>query len=152
MSKVGNQGRFYVNTGTQQSPVWSEVDTARDVNFGLTAGDVDDTSRTARGWRSRLAGLKEWGADFEMIYDVTNTAWELVRQAYFQGTALEILALDGDVATDNNEGVRGTIFVTDFSKAEPLEDVMINNVSMVGNGTPTWVYSSGGAVYDKDAS
>jgi predicted secreted protein len=151
-SKVGNEGRLYANTGTLLSPTWLEIETARDVDFNLSAGDVDDTSRKARGWRSRLAGLKEWGADFEMIYDTTSTAWELVRAAYFTSTAVEILALDGDINTDGCEGVRGTVYVTEFTKAEPLEDVQANSVTFVGNGTPTWVVSENGAVTEKVTS
>lgn len=145
-SKVGYEGALYYNNGTTAVPVWLEIDTARDVTLNLSRNDVDDTSRTTDGWRSRLAGLAEWGADFEMVYNTANTAWQKVRQSFFNNTIIEVLILDGDILVDDNEGIRGNVFVTNFERAEPLEDVMSNATTFVGNGTPTWVVSSGGSV------
>lgn len=152
MSIVGHQCVLYYNNGTEVSPSWLEIDTVRDVTLSLSANEVDDTSRTTNGWRSKLAGLREWGADFEMIYDPSNTAWQKVREAYFDGSSLEILALDGDIIEDDHEGLRGVVFVTNFERAEPLEDVVANSTTFVGNGTPTWVISQGGQVVPKDVS
>jgi len=149
-TKVGYEGALYYNSGTSGSPIWVEIDTTRDVTLNMSANDVDDTSRTTNGWRSRLQGLKEWGADFEMVYNTANTAWQKVREAFIDGTVIEILILDGDISVDDNEGLRGNAFVTDFTKEEPLEDVQSNSTSFVGNGEPTWVVSSGGAVTAKD--
>lgn len=145
-SIVGHECVLYYNSGTEGSPTWLEIDTVRDVNLTLSSNEVDDTSRTTNGWRSKLAGLREWGADFEMIYDTSNTAWQEVRAAYFAGTSIEVLALDGDITVDGQQGLRGIVFVTEFSRAEPLEDVVANSTTMVGNGTPEWVESSGGSV------
>jgi len=145
-STIGSDCVLYYNAGTTGSPSWSEIDTVRDVTLQLSANEVDDTSRTTQGWRSKLSGLREWGADFEMIYDTSNTAWQKVREAYFAGTSIEILALDGDITVDGKQGLRGTVFVTSFERAEPLEDVVSNSTTFVGNGTPTWVESSGGVV------
>jgi len=151
-STVGYECVLYYNNGTTESPNWLEIDTVRDVTLNLSRNDVDDTSRTTDGWRSRLAGLAEWGADFEMIYNTANTAWEKVRASFFDNTSIEILALDGDISVDGKQGIRGTVFVTSFERAEPLEDVVSNSVTFVGNGTPTWVESSGGVVTNVDGS
>jgi predicted secreted protein len=140
-SIIGHECVLYYNAGTEAVPNWLEIDTVRDVTLNLSANEVDDTSRTTDGWRSRLAGLREWGADFEMIYNTANTAWQKVRAAYFDGTSIEILALDGDITVDDKEGIRGTVFVTSFERSEPLEDVVSNSVTFVGSvdagcGTP----------------
>ena len=145
-SKVGYTGALYYNNGTSGSPVWVEVDTVRDVTLNLSRNEVDDTSRTTNGWRSFLAGLAEWGADFEMIYNTANAAWQQIRNSFLNNTVIEILILDGDITVDDNEGIRGNVFVTDFSREEPLEDVMSNSTTLKGNGAATWVKSSGGAV------
>jgi len=149
-TKVGYEGVVYYNAGTTGSPVWTEIDTVRDVTLNLTRNEIDDTSRTTNGWRSRLGGLSEWGADFDMIYDTANTAWQKVRESYFDNTVIEVLILDGDISVDGKEGIRGSVFVTEMSREEPLEDVMSNATTMVGNGEPTWVESSGGVVVAKD--
>ena len=149
-TKVGYQGAFYYNSGTSGSPVWEEITTVRDVTLNLTRNEVDDTSRTTNGWRSRLGGLSEWGADFEMVYNTDITSWQKVRESYFDNTVVEVLVIDGDITVDGNEGIRGDVFVTEFSREEPLEDVMSNSCTMVGNGEPTWVVSSGGVVIAKE--
>jgi len=151
-SKVGYEGVVYYNTGTEVSPVWVEIDTVRDVTLNLTRNEIDDTSRTTNGWRSRLGGLSEWGADFEMIYNTANVSWQKVRESYFDNTVIEVLILDGDITVDDKEGLRGNVFVTEMSREEPLEDVMSNSTTMVGNGEPTWVISAGGVVIPKDSS
>ena len=149
-TKVGYDARMYYNSGTLLSPNWLEIDTVRDVTLNETRNEIDDTSRTTRGWRSRLAGLAEWGADFEMVYNTESTAWQLIRASFADNTIIEVLILDGDITVDGHEGMRGNVFVTEFSRSEPLEDVISNACTMVGNGEPTWVVSSGGVVEDKD--
>lgn len=149
-SLVGYEGSIYYNSGTTGSPVWSEIDTVRDVTLNLEGNEVDDTSRTTDGWRSRKQGLKQWGADFEMVYNTANTAWQKVRQSFFENTTIEVLILDQDIQVDGAEGLRGTVFVTNFEKSEPLEDVQSNSTTFVGNGTPVWQVASGGAVSPKD--
>jgi len=118
----------------------------------MEANDIDDTSRTTNGWRSRIQGLKQWGTEFEMIYDPTNTAWEQIRQHFFDGDPADILVLDQDISIDGAEGLRGTAEVTGFDKEEPLEDVQINNTTFVGSSEPTWVVASGGVVTAKSGS
>jgi len=151
-TKVGYEGVVYYNAGTEVTPVWTAIGTVRDVTLNLTRNEIDDTSRTTNGWRSRLGGLSEWGADFEMIYDTANAAWQKVRESYFDNTVVEVLILDGDITVDGKEGIRGDVFVTEMSREEPLEDVMSNATTMVGNAEPTWVVSSGGAVIAKDSA
>jgi len=145
---VGYNARMYYNSGTSGTPIWLEIDTVRDVTLNLTRNEIDDTSRTTDGWRSRLGGLSEWGADFEMVYNTANTAWAKIRDSYLDNTVIEVLVLDGDIEVDGKQGIRGSVFVTEFSVAQPLEDVVSNSTTMVGNGKPLWVQSVGGEVYD----
>ena len=149
MSLIGYEGVLYYNTGTSETPAWSPIDTVRDVTANLEANTVDDTSRTTDGWRSRKQGLKQWGADFEMIYDPSNTAWQMVRASFFEGTEIEVLVLDQAIDIDGAEGLRGIVEVVNFEKAEPLEDVQSNSTSCAGNHKPIWVEATSGAIAPK---
>lgn len=144
MSFIGYEGRLYYNNGTTGSPIWLEIDCVRDVSLSKDANEVDDTCRTTDGWRSRKQGLRQWGLDFEMVYDPANAAWAEIRKAYFCGDVIEILDLDGDLSVDGKQGIRGSVFVTNMTLERPLEDVMANSVTLVGNGTPNWGTTSGG--------
>lgn len=146
MSTVGHECALYVNTATPEAPVWLEIITARDNNLNMSASEVDDTDRSTDGWRSKIPGLNEWGDDFEMIYDTTNLGWQKIRDTYLAQGTVEILSLDGDITVDGTEGLRGLASITEFTRAEPLEDVVANSVTFVGSGTPAWVIANGGTV------
>jgi hypothetical protein len=152
MSLIGYEGRLYYNTGTEGSPTWVPVNTVRDVSLTQEANEVDDTSRTTAGWRSRRQGLKQWGTEFETIYEPSNTAWQAIRENFYNGTPSEILVLDQDISIDGAEGLRGFAEVTGFDKEEPLEDVQINNTTLVGSSEATWVIAASGAVTPKSGS
>lgn len=152
MSLKGYEGRLYYNTGTEVAPVWAPVNTVRDVSLGQEANDIDDTSRTTNGWRSRIQGLKQWGTEFEMIYTPTDTAWQAIRNHFYNGDPAEILVMDQDISIDGAEGLRGFAEVTGFDKEEPLEDVQINSTTFVGSSEPTPVVASSGAVTPIDIS
>lgn len=145
MSTIGHDAAIYFNTGTPTIPVWTEIPCVRDVNLDLTSSEVDDTCRSTDGWRSRIQGLKEWGANFDMVHDNDDAGWELVRAAYFNKTKIEVLILDNDISIDGAEGVQGDIYVSDFSEAQPLDDIITNSVVLLGSGTPVWVETAMGA-------
>jgi len=65
--EMGYQSALYINTGTYETPVWSELDIVRDVNSLDAVDKVDLTTRgTARlGYKASGYGLREkgWSAD-----------------------------------------------------------------------------------------
>ena len=144
-TKIGIVGAMYVNTGTTAAPTWTEVTKARDVNIKLEGDEVDGTSREAAGWYQMLVGLRKWGTDFEMIYDVTNTAWEAVRSAYWDGVTLEILALDGPLLVNSTYGIFGEVSVSTMTQGQPMKDVMTSAVTFGGVGVPVWGKSASGS-------
>lgn len=152
MSLKGYEGRLYYNTGTPESPTWEPVNTVKDVTLNQEANDIDDTSRTTNGWRSRIQGLKQWGTEFDMIYTPSDSAWQAIRVHFEEGTPAEILVLDQDIAIDGAEGLRGFAEITGFDKEEPLEDVQMNSVTFVGSSEPATVVASGGVVAPKVVS
>lgn len=152
MSIVGYDCVLYYNNGTEESPAWLPINTVKDVTLNLERNEIDDTSREAEGWRSRKAGLAQWGADFDMIYKTSVVAWEKVRQSFFRNESVEILALDGDLDIDGSEGLRGVAFVTNFERNEPLEEAVTSATTFVGNGTAAWGTTEGGVFIPADDS
>jgi len=86
------------------------------------------------------------------VYNTANTAWQKIKTSFLNNTIIEVLVLDGDIAIDGAEGLRGNVFVTDFSREEPLDDVMSNSTSMKGNGAPVWGATSSGVFVPESAS
>lgn len=141
--KLGLDAKLYHNTGSYGSPTWAEIQDAQDVSLTLESGEAE-VKRRASTWTEFLAALKEAAIEFEMISDPSNTAdFQALRDAFLNRTAIEILCLDGAVDSTGNEGVRMTCLVTQFSRNEPLEEVLTFSVMLKptpnDNAVPAWV-------------
>lgn len=141
--KLGLDAKLYHNTGTFGAPVWAEIEDAQDVSLTLEAGEAE-VKRRASTWTEFLAALKEAAIEFEMVSDPTNTAdFQALRDAFLNRTAIELLILDGDVTTTGSEGLRMTSLITQFSRNEPLEEVLTFSVMAKptpnADSVPAWV-------------
>lgn len=128
---MASQGMFaqlaYKATGVGGAGFWSEMEKARDVTLNLDAGEADVTTRGNDGWRATIAGLKEASIDFELVWEPDDPGFEAVKDAYLNGTTIGLAALD--VAGAEGEGLVGDFSITNFSRAEPLEDAIIVSVT-----------------------
>lgn len=139
--RIGIEAKLYRNTGSGGSPTWSEITNAREVTLNLEAAEVDATRRGSGGWREILSGLKDASIEFELVYDPEDAHFQAIKDAYFQNDTLEIAALDAPVA-ENGEGLRAVMSVINFSRNEPLEEVLTVNVTLkpAPNETPpSWM-------------
>ena len=140
--KLGMEAKLYRNTATYATPTWSEITNARDVTLNLEAGEADASRRGGGGWRETLQALKDGNIEFEMLFDSSDAAFTALRDAFFNNTPLDVLALEGDVATSGNEGLRMVCAVTNFSRNEPLEETLTVNVTLKptpnADSPPVW--------------
>ena len=64
-----------------------------------------------------------------------------IRTAFLTKATLEMLVLDGDVATPGSEGLRATMRVASFSRSEELEEALKVSVSVkpaYSENPPEW--------------
>jgi len=106
------------------------MDNVRDVTLSLEAGEADVTSRANSGWRATAATLRSASVDFEMVWKPGDAGFTAIKNAYLNGTALELAVLDQDRATSGAEGLKGNFTVTSFERSEPLEEAIIVSVSV----------------------
>lgn len=128
MTRIGLECKLYRNTGTYETPVWSEIKNARDVTVPLTKGEAD-TSRRGSTWKTRKGTLKDASIDFQLIQDDGDAHFAALFQSYVAGTKVDILALNGDIGDDNAEGLRATCEVFNFQDAQALEAAVVYDVS-----------------------
>jgi hypothetical protein len=128
--QVGLSCELSYNTGTYGVPVWVEIDLAKDVNINLEAAEADASSRSSAGWREYIQSLKDASVEFEMMNDSADTAFTAVKNAFINGTAIEVLVLDGPDATTGSQGLRMTAAVSGFSRSEPLEEAVTISVTL----------------------
>ena len=140
--KLGMDAKLYRNTGSYASPVWNEVKNVKDVTLNLEAGSADVTTRGNGGWRANIATLKDASLEFEMVWDTADDDFTAIRTAFLTNATLEFAVLDGPVATAGSQGLRATMAITNFSRAEPLEEAI--KVSVTAKPTsadnpPEWM-------------
>lgn len=140
--KLGLDAKLYRNTGSYGSPTWNEVKNVKDVTLNLEAGSADVTTRGNGGWRANIATLKDASLEFEMVWDTADDDFTAIRTAFLTNAAIEFAVLDGPVATSGSQGLRASMAITNFSRAEPLEEAI--KVSVTAKPTyaanpPEWM-------------
>jgi len=141
MALVGLSCKLFINTGTYAAPTWTEVTIARDVAVNLEATEAEASSR-ASTWKEFLVALKDASVEFDILYEGADTNLVLIRDAFLNGTDIEILAFDGASATVGNQGLRATCKCFAFSRNEPMEEAVTNAVTMKptpnSDAAPAW--------------
>ena len=140
--KLGMEARLYRNTGTYETPTWTEIDNVKDVTLNLETGEADVTTRANNGWRATAATLKDGSVEFEMVWDTADAGFTAVQEAYFDNTSIEFAVMDGDIATSGTQGLRATMAVTNFSRNEPLEEAITVSVTIkptYADNAPEWM-------------
>jgi len=140
--KLGMEARLYRNTGTYETPTWTEIDNVKDVTLNLETGEADVTTRANNGWRATAATLKDGSVEFEMVWDTADAGFTAIQEAYFDNTAIEFAVMDGDIATSGTQGLRATMAVTNFSRNEPLEEAITVSVTIkptYADNAPEWM-------------
>ncbi len=141
MALIGLNAKLYRNTGTYGSPTWDEVTNVRDLSTNLETGEAEGSTRGGGGWRQVLTTLKDGTVEFEMVWEPGDTDFEAFRDAWLNGTLIDCWVLDGSSSTSGNQGLRAEFAVLNFSRPEPLEEVLTASVTMrpgISSNPPAW--------------
>ncbi len=142
MAILGMNGKLYRNTGTWASPTFAEIEDAKEVTVTLTKGEADVSSRATGGWRAMKGTLKDLSFEFSLVLDETDTAdVDAIRNAFINGTSIELMALTGSSAVSGSEGPRADCEIVSFTRSEPLEDAITYSVTAkptASANTPVW--------------
>lgn len=155
---LGSQAKLYIlSTGTRVS--WggatdsagifanlppanlTEANLVKDITLNLSKAEADATTR-ASSWKLVKASTKEAAIDGEILYDVTDAAFELLRDAFISGATLGVACLSGPKTESNAEGLWADMQVLKFDRSEALEGVQAASFTLkptVSNVPPEWV-------------
>jgi hypothetical protein len=146
MIKLGMDGKLYRNTSVDPDPYanpeWTEITNVKDVTLNLEKGEADVTTRANQGWRASKGTLKEGSVEFEMAWDPEDAGFTAIKDAWFNGTTIELAVMDGDITEDGTQGLRATMSVISFTRNEPLEEAMSVNVTVkptYADNAPEWM-------------
>lgn len=141
MIVMGFAAKLYRNTGTYAVPIWTLIDEVKDNTLTFEADEVDVTTRAGGGFRQTEPGLIDAGLEFQINWDTSDDNFTALRTAFAARTAIEMLALDGLVATAGSQGLRFTGKVISFSRNEPIGENLTVDVTVkpcIADNAPAW--------------
>lgn len=138
---LGMNAKLYRNAGTYASPTWTLIGNVKNLTLNLESAEADVTTRSNAGWRATVPTLKDASIEFEMVWDTADTNFEAIKDAFLTNATVEMLVLDGLVATVGSQGLRATCNVVSFTRNEQLEEALMVNVTMkpgFSANAPAW--------------
>ena len=139
---LSQNAKFYRNTGTYATPTWDLIGNVKDLTLSLEKDETDVTTRSSGGWKEFVDGMKDATVEFGMLWDTGDADFDAFQGAFINNTSVEILVLDGLVATTGSEGLRATMMVKSFTRNENLGEALMVDVSLRpvknANSAPVW--------------
>lgn len=144
---VGLSQYLYINSATYGSPTWGAVPIVKDCKIPMAADEADVSTRGNGGWKASKQALKSMSFEFQIVYDPGAATFETLRDAFLNGTALDLWASDLAEDAEDAQGPRAVCEVFKFDKSENLGDpVMVDVVAKptYSANPPAWHEGSGG--------
>jgi len=139
---LSQNAKFYRNTGTYATPTWDLIGNVKDLTLSLEKDETDVTTRASGGWKEFVDGMKDATIEFGMLWDTGDADFTAIKDAFTGNTAIEVLVLDGLVATAGSQGLRVTCMVKSFTRNENLGEALMVDVSLRpvknSNAAPAW--------------
>ena len=128
----GKDFKLYVNTDSpyDNSPTWVENTNVKDLTRNLSAA-LADVSTRGTTYRLQDTTLLDLSIDWQAVYDAADTILSELETAFHTNGYVELLFLDGSIATTGSRGLRGMFKVSKFQGNEALEDEGLIDVSVV---------------------
>ena len=126
---LGLKGKMYRNTGSYESPTWTEMKNVKDLSLKMEKGEADATTRGNNGWEAVISSLKKGSLEWEMVYDTDDADFTALHTAWFADTAVEFAIMDGDIETSGSQGLRASMEIFGFGREEQLTEAMTVPVS-----------------------
>ncbi|OFN02634.1 phage major tail protein [Aerococcus sp. HMSC062A02] len=105
------------------------------LTINRTADSIEVSSKdTKGGWKSKIAGMKEWSIDNDGLYVQSDKAHQQLGTAFENGDPVCIKVIDGK----RKKGMFGGLaYVTDYTLEAPYDDGMTYSITLDGNGALT---------------
>ena len=89
------------------------------------------TKDTEGGWKSYIAGMKEWSIDLDGVFVKDDASHRTIADAFNQGNLLCVKITNIKTGEDL---FGGTVAVTDYPLEFPYDDTATYSLSLQGNG------------------
>lgn len=107
-----------------------------DVTLTIAADELDVSSHTSGGWKSKLGGLKEWSLSADYWFIDADATHQALRNALVNGTPLTCELRTKD--TTGKEKYTGTGRVIKWELGAPQNDATGTSIEISGDGPLTF--------------
>lgn len=125
-----------VNTGTDQSPVWTDVAGQREATFKEKVEEIETSHKLSGGYKTYEYGLTEWSIECGGIVVFGDDAWDALRNAIKNKQKIKAHWVENGGKT-----YEGNVLVTELSIESPYDDTITYSCTLLGDGPYTEITS-----------
>lgn len=130
VATTGKDYLIYLNTGeTEATPTWTLLGGQRSGDLTRKADSIDASNKTSGGWKSSLAGLREWSIDLESVVILNDAGSQFLEDAFNDGQLVHV-----KFEYPDKKFRTGWAAVTDFSLSTKYDDAATIKGTLSGNG------------------
>jgi len=130
MIPTGLKCKLMINTGTQTTPVWAELNLVVDLNNSKQADKTEAACRRGGVWKQYSPGQVDLECSFNMLHEATDAVWKKVATAFWTQIPLHVRVLDGPYATSGTEGFEMTAYCFGHDESQPLSGNVEEDISL----------------------
>ena len=110
----------------------------RDATLSIKGDKIDTSTKTNAGWKTTLAGLKEWSISLEAVnyFGAAAAGQRALREAFLDGDNVDIVFAMGE-----EEVYVGEASITGLDISGPMSDVSMSSFTLDGAGALTYEYA-----------
>lgn len=127
--KVGNVMKMYYNTGTDDSPTWTEIKKVGDVTVDLGVNDAEVDLRIS-DWILNLPAKNTGSFSLSLANDIGGTVFDALRGFAFARTIKQFASADADIATSGTEYFKAFGYFSAFPWAQPTQEMSSHDTTI----------------------
>lgn len=124
-TRLGVFSHMYVNTGTYGTPTLSDVDLIGDLAVNADWDEGESSARRSQ-MKTQEPTMLGFDLDGRLRVDMTDTQYNILRDAFNNKTILDIVVLNGAKDHNNSIGYRVDCKVFGFGEDQALGNVLFN--------------------------
>lgn len=143
--QVGNDLKLYYNLGTDEVPIWTELDKIGDVTVNININEAEVDLRVS-DWVLNLPAKLTGSLDVMLAYDGADSSYDDMRAMALGRTQKQFASADGDINEDETEYFKSFCFFSSFPWGQPTQEMSSGDASLSFGYTeeastlvePTW--------------
>ncbi|MBW3113486.1 phage major tail protein, TP901-1 family [Bacillus sp. MCCB 382] len=123
---------LYINTGTEETPLYTKVAGQRGGTFNRSTDTIDLTSKDNYGFKDEDYGIASWSIEADGLLVEDDAGYQALENA-FDNKGIVLVRWE----TAGGSKYEGEAIITDFSNEAPYDDSATYSVTLNGKGQYT---------------